>query len=168
MSKKGTTKRIPIERNDSTLDVGFYLRNYDKDKSDSNIYYLRKSHIISPSDEFIDLKAEDEGFLERAMKRTRHLWRTENKMGEPSYPNGEIVRNEFRTPQNPLLLLYFLDPEGANRPEDSIKITDPIVGYAISFPGSRFNASVNYAVHEQLLPLFSQDDYIDDMEDDED
>ncbi|MDQ4121740.1 MAG: Z1 domain-containing protein [Acidobacteriota bacterium] len=168
MSKKGTTKRLSIERNDLNLDVGFYLRNHDKEKSDSNVYYLRKSHIISPRDEFIDLEQEDNGFLGRAMERTRHLWQMKGKRGEPSYPNGEIVRNEFRRPQNPLLLLYLLDPEGANRPEDSIKITDPIVGYAISFPGSRFNASVSYAVHEQLLPLFSQDDYLDDMEDDED
>ena len=49
-----------------------------------------------------------------------------------------------------------------------IKMLEPIVGYAISFPHSGFNASVGYAVHEQLLPLFNQDDYLDDMEDDED
>jgi hypothetical protein len=162
MSKSAATKRHTIGTNTCQLNVGCYLRNYDKNNSSNDIYYIRKSHIISPDDQFIDL-TEDE--YHNAMERTREVWRSKDKEGEPSYPNGDIVRNEFRKdPQKPLLLLYLLDPSGAGLPLDS----DPIAGYAISFPGSRFNSPVSYAVHEQLLPLFNQEDDIDEVEDDDD
>ena len=62
------------------------------------------------------------------------------------------------------MMLYFLDPKEAGLPEGS----EPIVGYAISFPASRFNASVSYAVHEQLLPIFNQEDNLEEAEEDED
>jgi hypothetical protein len=102
-------------------------------------------------DEVIDLTVDE---LRIARLRTEELWQTKGKTGSPSYPSGEIVRNEIRLPQNPLLLIYFLDPAGADLSETS----GPVVGYAISFPSSRFNAAVSYAVHEQLLPIFSIDD----------
>ncbi len=62
-----------------------------------------------------------------------------------------------------MLLIYFLDPEGAGLPAGS----DPLVGFAISFPGSRFNAPVRYAIHQQLLELFRIDDEIDNDDIDE-
>lgn len=161
MSKRTTDRRFAINRGDSNLDVGYYLRNYDERNSNDEVYYLRKSHIISPRDEFIDLNSSE---METAMERTRHLWQTKNKLGEPPYPNGEIVRNEIRHPQKPLLLIYFLDPMGAGLAE----ATEPIVGYAVSFPASRFNASVRYAVHEQLLPIFNQEDNQEDPDEDND
>lgn len=161
MSKRTATKRIRIDKNGFDLNIGFYLRNYDVQNSNNEIYYLRKSHIISPKDEFIDLTEEE---MQRAMERTRHLWQIKNKEGNPSYPNGEIVRNEIRHPKKPLLLIYFLDPEGAGLSAES----EPVVGYAISFPSSRFNASVSYAVHEQLLPIFNQDDNLEEADEDED
>jgi hypothetical protein len=46
------------------------MRRQDDDKSNERIYFLKKSHIISPNDEFIDLKKED---YDLAMERTRHL-----------------------------------------------------------------------------------------------
>jgi len=165
MSKKTTLKRQIIEIENTSIDIGFFLRNYDDKNSNGEIYYLRKSHILSPRDEFIDLSNEE---YERAMNRTKQLWLKKQKQGVPSYPNGEIVRNEIRSPQNPLLLIYFLDPEGAKTPEDKVQIIEPIVGYAISFPGSRFNASVSYKIPEQLLPYFDQDFDIDQDEEEED
>jgi len=165
MSKRNTSNRIQIDSSNSNLNIGYYLRNYDQQNSSENIYYVRKSHIISPQDEFIDLNDSE---MERAMARTIELWRSKNKEGEPQYPNGEVVRNEIRSPQNPLLLIYFLDPAGVNRPEDTQSISEPIVGYAVSFPGSRFNVSVRYAVHEQLLSIFNTDDSIEIGQDDED
>lgn len=160
MSKRATAKRLQIDKDGAILNVGFYLRNYDESNSNSELYYLRKSHIISPKDEFIDLTDEE---IALGLERTRQLWQKKNKEGEPAYPNGEIVRNEIRHPQRPLLLIYFLDPEGAGLTPNS----EPIIGYAISFPASRFNASVSYAVHEQLLPLFNQDDNLEEAEDDD-
>jgi hypothetical protein len=165
MSKRNTERRIQIPKDDINLDVGFYLRNFDPDNSNNQIYYVRRSHIISPKDEFIDLTDTE---MQRAMARTQELWRSKNKEGEPVYPNGEVVRNEIRRPQNPLLLIYFLDPDGANGPYDEVRITEPVVGYAISFPSSRFNAAVSYAIHEQLLALFNVDDNLEEAVDDED
>jgi hypothetical protein len=165
MSKRNTERRIQIPKDDFNLDVGFYLRNFDPDNSNNLIYYVRRSHIISPRDEFIDLTDAE---MQRAMARTQELWRSKNKEGEPDYPNGEIVRNEIRRPQNPLLLIYFLDPEGANGSHDEVRITEPVVGYAISFPSSLFNAAVSYAIHEQLLAVFNVDDNLEEAVDDED
>ena len=96
------------------------------------------------------------------------MWTKRKKEGEPGYPNGEIVRNEIRDPQKPLLLIYFLDPDGANRPEDPDPLTDPVVAYAISFPGSRFNAAVSYLIPEQLLPFFDQEFEFEEDEEDDD
>lgn len=161
MSKRITNKRIHVQKEDLDIDIGFYVRNFDESNSNDEVYYLRKSHIISPRDEFIDLTPEE---FARAMQRTRDLWRRNNKEGEPNYPNGEIVRNEIRSPQNPLLLLYFLDPEGAGLVPDS----EPVVGYAISFPSSRFLARSTYVIHEQLLPIFFHEEVEDEQPDDDD
>ena len=157
MSKRDAARRYPLEKNGIDLNPGFYLRNQDENNSSNEIYYAKNSRIISPRHQFIDLTREE---YERGMNLTRESWRNKNKEGEPAYPGGEIVRNRIRSPQNPLLLIYFLEPEGAGLPVDS----EPIVGYAISFPGSRFNASVSYAVHQQLLPLFNQEDDVEDLE----
>lgn len=161
MSKKSDARRTVINKNGSKLDIGFFTRNCDEKNSDDEIYYLRKSHIISPQHEFIDLTKE---MYDKAMERTKHLWKDKNKEGTPSYPNGEVVRNEIRHPNNPLLLIYFLDPAGANLPATS----EPIIGYAISFPKSRFDIPASFVVHEQLLPIFYQDDNSEEVDDDED
>jgi 5-carboxymethyl-2-hydroxymuconate isomerase len=162
MSKSKTVIRHSIDRIENSLNVGCYVRNQDP-LINGNNYYLRKSHIISPMDEVIDLTADE---LKRAKERTEDLWKSKGKTGLPSYPSGEIVRNEIRSPQNPLLIIYYLDPSGANLPVNS----DPIVGYAISFPASKFNSAVSYAVHEQLLPIFNinDDEDLEDNIDDED
>ncbi len=159
MSKRGATRQSePINKNGFEFTLGLYTRNFDGNHSNDQIYYLRKSHIISPQDQFIDLEPEE---YDLAMDRTRELWRRKDKGGEPSYPDGDVVRNEFRSdPQRPLILIYHLDPAGAGLSDTS----EPIVGYAISFPGSRFNTSVTYAVHQQLLAVFNQDDDLDDRE----
>jgi hypothetical protein len=159
MSKRNTAKPYSWNKNGFELNVGLYLRTQDENNSNSDLYYLRKSHLISPKDQFIDLTSTE---YQLAMERTGEAWLSRNKEGVPVYPDGDIVRNEFRKdPQRPLILLYFLDPAGARQPVQS----DPIVGYAISFPGSRFNAPVSYAVHEQLLPFFDQEDDLDEVTD---
>ena len=169
MSRSTTAARTTIEHSGSIINIGQFIRNYDDKNSGNDIYYLRKSHILSPKDEFIDLSDEE---YDRALELTEMSWLRRKKEGLPSYPNGEIVRNEIRSPQNPLLLLYFLDPEGAllkdgNGNALEAKLTEPIVGFAISFPRSSFNASVSYAVHKQLLSIFNQEDNLEEEEEDE-
>lgn len=129
-------------------EVGHWKRTEDEKNSNDQIYYLRKSHIISPSDEFIDLKPDE---LKRAMEITNL---NRKKEGVANYPNGQIVRNIIRDPQKPLLLIYLLDPEESLDKNPLPKGTNPFVGYAISFPKSNFNAPVSYAVNEELLDKF--------------
>jgi len=86
------------------------------------------------------------------------------KEGAPKRLNGEWVRNEIRKPNRVLLLLYFLNPLGAG-----LNITsNPIVGFAVSFPGTDRDDAVTYAVHSQLLNNFDMEDLFETVEDDND
>ncbi|PVD53592.1 endonuclease [Terrimonas sp.] len=161
MSKKKADLRYTIQKGEDELDIGLFNRRQDERNSSTDNYYIKRSHIISPGDEVIDLTDEERN---NAWNRTIEYWRQRGKEGEPSYISGEIVRNEIRDPRKPLLLIYFLNPEEAGLASDS----NPIVGYAISFPSSRFNATVSYAVHEQLLSIFNQEDNLEEEDEDED
>ncbi len=161
MSKKKADLRYTIQKGEDELDIGLFNRRQDERNSSTDNYYIKRSHIISPGDEVIDLTDEERN---TAWARTIEYWRQRGKDGEPSYISGEIVRNEIRDPKKPLLLIYFLNPEEAGLAFDS----NPIVGYAISFPSSRFNATVSYAVHEQLLSIFNQEDNLEEEDEDED
>ena len=145
ISKERTSKRYSLVGND----IGLIKRTQDG-KSNDDIYYIKKSHIISPQDEFIDLSAEE---YQQALTRTEALWISSGKEGSPAYPGGEVVRNTIRKPNRPLLLIYCLDPDGAE-----LNTTIPIIGYAISFPANDRDDAVSFAVHEQLLNQFNQQD----------
>lgn len=149
MTKPNAKNNSNFELNGDEVSIGQWKRTEDDKNSNEQIYYLRKSHIISPSDEFIDFSDEE---YDRAMKLT-NLHR--KKPGQAAYPNGQIVRNELRDPKKPLMIIYLLDPEESIDPKNPLpKGTHPFVGYAISFPKSNFNAPVSYAVNEQLLDKF--------------
>jgi hypothetical protein len=152
-------KTVPhkIIANKADFEIGLIKRN-DSDNGKSEDYKIRKNHIIDPKDEFVDL---DEVTFSKALFRTRET----NKEYKQEYPKGEIVRNEFRN-GIPLLLIYFLNPEGANI--SLVSSSTPIVGFAISFPKSNSNPSVRYAVHKQLLPQFNINDEIENDNNDED
>jgi hypothetical protein len=156
ISKERTIKRY----NNTNLNIGLITRTQDTDKSNDDLYYIRKSHIISPGDEFIDLSNEE---MQQALNRTQQLWTAAEKEGAPTYPGGEVVRNTVRKPNRPLLLIYFLDPAGAG-----INNETPIVGYAISFPANDRDDAVSFAVHEQLLNQFNQQDDVEIIHDDDD
>ncbi|PIQ48485.1 MAG: endonuclease [Cytophagales bacterium CG12_big_fil_rev_8_21_14_0_65_40_12] len=149
MSKPNPKNYSTIEVTSNEVQIGQWKRTEDDKNSNEQIYYLRKSHIISPSDEFIDFTPEE---YESAMNLT-NLHR--KKEGEAMYPNGQIVRNELRDPRKPLLIIYLLDPEESIDSKNSLpEGSNPFVGYAISFPKSNFNAPVSYAVNEELLDRF--------------
>ncbi|QTD37099.1 Z1 domain-containing protein [Polaribacter batillariae] len=161
MSKPKVVNNSLFQIGNTEVPVGQWRRTEDDKNSNEHYYYLRKSHIISPSDEFIDFTDIEKL---QAMELT-NLRR--KKPGLASYPNGQVVRNELRDPKKPLLLIYLLDPE-----ESLVKYplplgTNPFVGYAISFPKSNFNAPVSYAVNEELLDKFDvvEEDF-EDYEDD--
>ncbi|MES2448606.1 MAG: Z1 domain-containing protein [Bacteroidota bacterium] len=162
MFKPNAKNYSHFDVNGNNVSIGQWKRTEDDKNSNDQIYYLRKSHIISPSDEFIDFTEEE---YESAMNLT-NLQR--KKVGEAMYPNGQIVRNELRDPRKPLLIIYLLDPEESLE-YPLPKGTNPFVGYAISFPKSNFNAPVSYAVNEELLDRFDivEEDF-EDYGDDED
>jgi hypothetical protein len=163
MSKPKSKNNSAFIIDGTKVQIGQWKRTEDDKNSNEQIYYLRKSHIISPSDEFIDLTIDEET---RAMELTK-LHR--KKEGEAMYPNGHIVRNEIRDPNNPLLLIYLLDPKESLIKYSLPEGTNPFVGYAISFPKSNFNAPVSYAVNEELLARFDfVEEDIEDYGDDED
>jgi hypothetical protein len=156
MSKPNAINSSQFEIVGDDVSIGQWKRTEDDKNSNDRLYYLRKSHIISPSDEFIDFTDSEKS---TAMELT-NLDR--KKEGEAMYPNGQIVRNKLRNPKNPLLLIYLLDHEESL--ENKLpKGTNPFVGYAISFPKSNFNAPVSYAVNEELLDRFDivEEDYED-------
>ena len=148
MSKPEARNKSHFELAGKEVFVGQWKRTEDDKNSSEQLYYLRKSHIISPSDEFIDF-TDGEKLI--AMDLTN---RHRKKEGEASYPNGQIVRNQLRDPKKPLLLIYLLDPEESLEKYPLPEGTNPFVGYAISFPKSNFNAPVSYAVNEELLDKF--------------
>jgi hypothetical protein len=145
ISNERTGKRFSIAGHD----IGLTSRRED-DKSNNEIYYIRKSHIISPNDEFIDLTPDE---YKQALHQTAVSWKKYGIEKTPTYPGGEIVRNTIRKPNRPLLLIYSLDPQGAK-----LDTSTPVIGYAISFPGNDRDDAVSFAVHEQLLEQFNQQD----------
>jgi hypothetical protein len=136
--------------------VGCIIRTSDPDKNDNHNLNIRKNHIISPKDEFFDLTDEE---FKLALIRTREL----NKDYKNDFPKGEVVRNEIRKPSTALLILYLLNPI-----EAGYNGNEPIVGFAVSFPKSRINPTVKFAVHEQLISIFNINDDVENDNTDED
>ena len=163
MSKNKASSSTDFQISGESFSIGQWKRTQDCNNSDDSVYYIKKSHIISPKDEFIDLTPEE---YKIAMELTRQKRQKQKKDGEPAYPNGEIVRNEIRDPKKPLLLIYLLDPK-----ESKTKILDtsnPFVAYAISFPKSNYSVFESFAVNKELLDRFDIEDDFDDYEEDED
>ena len=165
MSKPNAKNNSVLNVNGEENSIGQWVRTEDGSERNSNeqIYYLRKSHIISPWDEFIDFTDEEK---EKALRITNER---RKQPGLASYPKGQIIRNEMRDPKKPLLLIYLLDTKESLEFYPLQDGTNPFVGYAISFPKSNFNAPVSYAVNEELLDKFDvvEEDF-EDYGDDED
>lgn len=144
------------------VSVNLIERTPSKESTD-DLYLIRKSHIISPDDEFIDLTPEE---LSDAREASKQLWRKKKGVteGEPKRLNGEYLRNKIRKPDKVLLLLYLLDHTLLETPS----VSKPVVGYAISFPGTERDDAVEYAVHNQLLDKFYTQDILEEEEEDED
>jgi hypothetical protein len=105
--------------------------------------------ILSPDHEFIDM-SDDE--LDEALAETRRL--AETGAVEAIDPHkidiasGRVVR-QMRSPSRGLLLIYLLDPKVKDlEPGQEQPVTEPLVGFAVSFPRSANHSSVTYAVNE--------------------
>ncbi|MCL2065173.1 MAG: Z1 domain-containing protein [Candidatus Cloacimonetes bacterium] len=148
MNKKDATKsKYIVNFSGIDTEVGCFDRNR-ADGMSPNIYHIRKNHILgNQQDEFIDL---DEELLEKALVKTRQIKEELNKTWDKNYPAPAIVRQEFRHPSNPLLLIYLLNPKCANPEEKPIykENDEPFVGFAISFPSSGTNHAISYTANQ--------------------
>jgi hypothetical protein len=154
--KKDAEFNYSLNSTNGISQIGCIIRTSDTEKNDNHNLNIRKNHIISPKDEFFDLTEEE---YKKGLERTKQL----NKNYKNDFPKGEIVRNEIRKPTTALLILYFLNPEKAGYSGN-----EPIVGFAVSFPRSIVNTTVQFAVHEQLLSRFDINDDVENDNTDED
>lgn len=137
-------------------EVGLLSRTPGKGSNDK-IYILIKSHIVSPSDEWIDLLPEE---IEEATAKRNEVEPQQNSNAPKTFkePNGRSVR-AVRSKKRGLLLIYPLDPTASGKDEsDSAKTVSifpdddprrngkPIVGFAISFPGGNSREDLEDAV----------------------
>lgn len=138
------------------IKVGCFVRNRAEDISDVNTYYIRKNHIVgNQCDEFIDLEST---ILSSALEVTKERKKEVSKEWDKAYPAPDIVRQEFRPKQNPLLIIYPLNPKCSNVLDKAGNIVngtvqysasdEPFIGLAISFPGSETNHAISYVVNQ--------------------
>jgi hypothetical protein len=144
--------------------VGTLKRTRAKDTND-NVYCIRKNHIISRYDDVLDLTPD---MMLQACKRMKEI----DPEWDDKYPGGRLVREEFRNPNTPLLIIYTLDPYYANPLDKDGKIDktrirfnhtdEPFVGYAIAFPNTNTGYTVDYTANmvedfEHTEDLFEND-----------
>lgn len=169
MSKANATRKFKSSDN---IVAGCFIRNT---AGDTDTYIIKKNHIVgNPADEFIDI---DSAVLEKALKASR-----EDEAWKKTYPKPKLVREKYRSTSNPLLIIYPLDPQGANPKDDkgnqiSEKVMfnagdDVIIGFAIVFPKSNTDHTVEYAINTALANEYYQseidfDDNNDNLNDDE-
>lgn len=133
------------------VQVGCFIRRQAKDAQNSKTYYIRKNHIVgNPTDEFIDLPAD---MLSDALDETRNRKFKAGEKWKHDYPSPQLVRQEFRSKQTPLLMIYPLNPafsniSGSNDVITYTKNDEPFIGFAIAFPHSDTNKAVSYVANQ--------------------
>jgi len=136
--------------------IGGCFKRTRANESGDDTYFIRKNHIVGhQTDEFIDL---DEETIENAKERTIEIMKQQNREWNKNYPSPKIVREEFRSVKNPLLIIYPLNPQWANVLDKTGKVKaetiqytiqdEPIIGFAIVFPHSNIrDNAVAYTVN---------------------
>jgi hypothetical protein len=119
--------------------VGLSKRSGNK-SSDESVFTINNSRLISPSDEYLDFSDDEvKEMTEESVRR----WEMGESKGrskkKPTRPNPQLVR-ESRDKRKGYLMIYTLDPAG-------IVGEAPIVGYAVSFPGSKKATKVAYRIN---------------------
>lgn len=134
------------------------IHRADNTPDDNTLYMLKKSNILSPDDEQLDLSDEQK---EKALKNNILAWKdgkTRSKK-EPERPSGPFIR-EVRSPKTGLLLIYPLD----HRQFEKCFTSTPIVGFAISFPQS--SRGQESAIEYQVNTTYWRDRYGEEDDDD--
>jgi len=124
-----------------SLEVGAARRTPDDPEAlPEGRYVLRR--MINPTDEAIDFSADERN---GALKETITRWeanRGKSRRTEPPTVPSGIVLRDMRPAQKGLMLIYVLDPAQASLPDET-----PVIGYALSFPGSSSAGAIEYVVN---------------------
>ncbi|WP_371095864.1 Z1 domain-containing protein [Streptomyces sanglieri] len=119
--------------------------------------------VLSPKDESTDL---DQGQYDRAMAATKRAaegkLKRDGKPRNPTTPTGTPLRAQ-RRPDQPLLLIYPIEPPAADCQDPSV----PLIGFAVSFPFSKHQSKTEYVVNEVWWKQGSDIDDFDGEDEDE-
>jgi hypothetical protein len=169
MNKCNADKKFALS---NQVIAGCFTRNT---AGDTKTYVIKKNHIVgNQTDEFIDL---DSDVLNKALEISQ-----QDNNWTKTYPKPKLVRESFRSVNNPLLIIYPLDPLGANPKDDKgntipekvvfTQNDDVIIGFAIAFPKSNTEHAIEFAVNTALKNEYYQseidfDNKNDNLDDDE-
>lgn len=151
LMSKNVDKNTCVHTFSNGVQVGCFIRRQAKDAQNSKTYYIRKNHIVgNPTDEFIDLPAD---MLSDALDETRDRKFKAGEEWKHDYPSPQLVRQEFRSKQTPLLMIYPLNPafsnvSGLTDTTTDTKNDEPFIGFAIAFPHSDTNKAVSYVANQ--------------------
>ena len=151
LMSKNVDKNTCVHTFSNGVQVGCFIRRQAKDAQNSKTYYIRKNHIVgNPTDEFIDLPAN---MLSDALDETRDRKFKAGEEWKHDYPSPQLVRQEFRSKQTPLLMIYPLNPafsnvSGLTDTTTDTKNDEPFIGFAIAFPHSDTNKAVSYVANQ--------------------
>ena len=131
-----SNKKVKTSYKIAGYEVGLTQR---KDVSqDPTEYRVSKSRILSPLDEWVDFP---ESLRDEILKETNKERKKKGKTSSKT-PSGPILRSK-RHPSKALMLLYPLDPSQVQ----NIEFQFPVVGFVISFPGSKTAKVITYKVN---------------------
>ena len=151
LMSKNVDKNTCVHTFSNGVQVGCFIRRQAKDAQNSKTYYIRKNHIVgNPTDEFIDLPAN---MLSDALDETRDRKFKAGEEWKHDYPSPQLVRQEFRSKQTPLLMIYPLNPafsnvSGLTDTTTDTKNDEPFIGFARAFPHSDTNKAVSYVANQ--------------------
>lgn len=171
MNKKGA---VPKFTTSNGISVGCFDRTQAPDSTEDT-YLIIKNHILgNQKDEFIDL---DDNLLDEALKTSIYgssdlNWKADENW-KHNFPKPKLVREKYRSVNNPLLIIYPLNPECAySKDYKGVKANEPFIGFAICFPHSNGNHTEEFAINSVLIDKFRQseeefDNYNDNPDDNE-
>ena len=128
--------------------------------SNSQSYSIKT--LISPLDELLDLVPAERALAEdRTLKEEQDRWELKHRMfldekgKDPgprplavARPSAKIAR-DVRKSDRGLLIIYPLDPTSSQTGPGLPEGTDPVMGWAVSFPRSPGDPGINYVVNAQ-------------------
>ncbi len=125
--------------------------------------------VVSPSHEIVDFSSKERAEL---LRETLEDWEAGGKMGKPPVlPRGAIIR-KTRPPTRGLLMLYLISSpllvyhDQLARMSGSIELSsEPLVGFAVSFPRIDGAPAEDYVVTQQFMKELRE--VSEDLEEDE-